>query len=111
MEEYVKHEWAGAWVNSLFRREGGDHLASTMIRAAVAATRWRWPDIPPMGMVTFVDRAAVRAKRDPGYCYLKAGFEAVGETKGGLVALQLRPEAMPDPMAPAGAQHTLEEVA
>jgi hypothetical protein len=35
--EFTKHEWAGAWVNSLFRNES-DHLSSDMIRAAVAAS-------------------------------------------------------------------------
>lgn len=98
--EYVKHEWAGAWVNSMFRKEGGGNLASDLIREAVAITRWRWPDVPSLGMVTFIDRSKVKAKRDPGYCYLQAGFERVGETKGGLVALQLLPAAMPAPLEP-----------
>lgn len=52
--EFVKHRWAGAWVNSLFRREG-EGLASDMIRDAVAITRWRWPEVPELGMVTFVE--------------------------------------------------------
>lgn len=63
--EYVKHDWPGAWVNSVFRREGGQ-LASDLIRAAVAATRSRWPEVPAFGMVTFVDASKVRGKRDPG---------------------------------------------
>jgi hypothetical protein len=32
--EHVKHAWAGAFVNSLFRNEGG-HLSSDLIRWAV----------------------------------------------------------------------------
>lgn len=95
--EYVRHAWAGAWVNSCFRREGGEHLASDMIRAAVAATRYKWPDVPESGMVTFVDASKVRRKRDPGRCYVHAGFRRVGFTKGGLVALQLLPGDMPEP--------------
>lgn len=106
--EYVRHAWPGAWINSLFRREGGDLLASDMIRAAVAATRWRWPDVPDLGMVTFVDAGKVRRKRDPGRCYLRAGFELVGETKRGLLAFQMRPVDMPEPAAPTNAQLTLE---
>src|SRR5205809_831618 len=47
---YVKHRWAGAWVNSLFRRESGP-LASELIREAVAATRWFWAP-PPLGIVS-----------------------------------------------------------
>jgi hypothetical protein len=99
--EFVRHRWAGAWVNSLFRNESA-HLSSDMIRQAVAATRWHWPDVPPLGMVTFVDATKVRRKRDPGRCYLRAGFRNVGETVGGLVALQLLPADMPDAAQPLG---------
>lgn len=112
--EYVKHEWAGAWVNSCFRRESGELLASEMIRQAIAATLWYWPNAPrvasaigPVGMVTFIDRDKVRRKRDYGRCYRKAGFEEIGETKGGLLALGLRPERMPEPEIPMGAQEGL----
>lgn len=100
--EYVKHRWAGAWVNSLFRREGGD-LSSALIRDAVSATRWAYGDPPSLGMVTFIDRSATKSKKDPGYCYLKAGFEPDGETEAGLIAVRLRPENMPDPKPPLGA--------
>lgn len=34
-----------------------------------------------------------------GYTYKLAGFREVGETKGGLLALQLLPEDMPEPEA------------
>lgn len=105
--QYVKHDWAGAWVNSCFRREGGEQLASEMIREAVAHTVWRWPEIPDLGMITFVDGDKVKHKRDPGRCYKHAGFTHVGFTKGGLHAWQLLPENMPDPVAPLGAQYTL----
>ena len=99
--EYVKHQWAGAWVCSLFRNEGAG-LSSVLISEAVAATRWRWPHVPALGIVTFVNAAAVRQKRDPGYCFLKAGFEAAGTTQGGLLAFLMAPSQMPPPCAPAG---------
>ncbi len=83
-------------MNSCFRREGGELLASEMILQAIAATRWNWPEVPPLGMVTFVDASKVKHKRDPGRCYRKAGFEHVGYTQGGLWAYQLLEEAMPD---------------
>lgn len=101
--EYVKHRWRGAWVCSAFRRESGDMAASEMILQAVAATRWKWPAVPALGMVTFVDAGKVRHKRDPGRCYLRAGFVRDGETKGGLIALRMAPDAMPPARAPLGA--------
>jgi hypothetical protein len=103
LPEYVKHAWPGAWVNSTFRRESGTVRASDLIRAAVAATRWKWPAIPPLGMVSFVDPTKVRHKRDPGRCFRHAGFRLVGETKtNNLLVWQLLPEDMPDPLEPIG---------
>lgn len=58
-------------------------------------------------MVTFVDAAQVRRKRDPGRCYRRAGFEHVGFTDGGLWTLRLSVERMPVPAAPLGLQLTL----
>ena len=105
--EYVKHAWAGAWVCSAFRNERPDlYRSSELIRAAVAATRAEWTP-PPLGMVTFVDTEKTRRKRDPGRCYRRAGFEPVGHTAGGLVALQLLPDAMPAPAPPLEAQPSL----
>lgn len=100
--EYVKHAWAGAWVCSAFRNEGAG-LSSSLITEAVAISRWFYGDPPPLGMITFVDTAKTRKKRDPGRCYLRAGFTNCGHTKGGLVALQMLPETMPPPRAPIGA--------
>lgn len=107
--EYVKHAWAGAWVNSLFRNESG-HLSSDLIRQAVAATRHIWPNVPNLGMVTFVDRRHIQS-RNPGYCYQCAGFRRVGYTVGGLVALQLLPCDMPEPEPPTGMQLGLFQLA
>lgn len=98
--EYVKHAWAGAWVNSCFRNEGAG-LSSELIREAIAATRYYW-EPPLLGMVTFIDRDKVRRKRDYGRCYRKAGFKPCGETVGGLLALRLTVEDMPDPAIPLG---------
>ena len=97
--EFAQHAWAGAWVNSLFRNES-DRLSSAAITEAVSHTLAHYGEPPELGMVTFVDAEKVRPKRDPGYCYLKAGFAHVGFTKGGLLAFQLLPAQMPVP-APA----------
>lgn len=105
--EYVRHEWAGAWVCSLFRNEGAGR-ASTLIRQAIAATRAEFGDAPDLGMVTFVDPAQVRPKRTPGHTFIIAGFRPCGKTKGGLDALQLLPPAMPQPVPALNRQMGLD---
>jgi len=94
-EEYVRHAWPGAWVNSLFRRETGP-IASELIAWAVAATRAEW-EPPALGIVSFIDPTKTRRKRDPGRCYRKAGWKHVGFTKGGLWVYQQLPADMPAP--------------
>jgi hypothetical protein len=104
--EYVKHAWAGAWVCSCFRNEGSV-LSSELIREAVAVTRDVYGEPPPLGMITFVNADKVRRKRDPGRCFVKAGFTRVGKTKGGLVALQMLPSAMPEAVEIESMQRSL----
>lgn len=110
LAEYVHHDWAGAWINSVFRRESdaSGALASELIREAVAATRWAWPDVPTLGMVSFVDEGQTRDRRSkralPGRCYEAAGFRHVGFTREEhLWAWQLLPADMPAAEAPRGA--------
>jgi hypothetical protein len=104
--QYVRHAWAGAWVCSAFRNESR-HLSSDLIREAVAATRHRYQHPPAYGMITFVDASKVRRKRDPGRCYIKAGFSVIGKTKGGLIALQMAPQDMPEAECAKGVQLVL----
>jgi hypothetical protein len=99
--EFVKHEWAGAWVNSAFRNEGAG-VASELILSALSATLAFWRRPPDLGMVTFIDPSKVRPTIVRGHCtwgrsYLKAGFRHVGKTKGGLLAFQILPAQMPHP--------------
>ena len=101
--EFVKHPWAGAWVVSIFRNEGAGPLASEMIREAMAHMRTEYA-VPDLGCITFVDPRKVpgilcRGERIKGFCFHKAGFRAVGETRGGLIAWQLLPDDMPPAMA------------
>jgi hypothetical protein len=105
--EYTKHEWAGAWVNSCFRKETDDGEASEYIREAVAATRCHWLDVPVLGMVTFIDPKEVkprmiRGRPTWGHSYLKAGFKHIGYTKAGLWAFQMLPADMPEPVPALG---------
>lgn len=92
--QYVRHAWAGAWVCSCFRNES-QTLSSLLIAEAVGITRGIYGEPPALGMVTFVNTEKVRRKRDFGRCYLRAGWKHVGETKGGLIALQILPDDMP----------------
>ncbi len=107
--EYVRHAWAGAWVNSTFRNERRDlYLSSELIREAIAATLFFWRP-PPLGLVSFIDASKTKHKRDPGRCYKKAGFVKATPrfTEGGLHAWQMLPSAMPEPRAPLWAQISL----
>lgn len=69
---------------TIFRNESR-HLSSDLIRAATSLTldRWRrrgWVPHPPLR--TEVDPAKVRRKRDPGRCFLRAGWREVGNAGG-----------------------------
>ena len=99
--EFVKHQWAGAWVCSAFRSEGAGK-ASELIRDAVAATLAHYGRPPSLGMVTFIDPKKVaptmiRGQMTWGMTWEKAGFRRCGTTKGDLIAMQLLPRDMPDP--------------
>lgn len=101
LPQFSRHAWPGAWVNTLFRKEI-DGVASVYIRDAVAATRAEWPDVPELGLITFIDPNAVHARKVRGrlaigYCYFQAGFKHVGYTQNGLWAMQLTPADMPAP--------------
>lgn len=88
--EYTLHGLGDAWICTLFRNEG-DVLSSELIVEAMMATRAAWGDPPAGGTLTFVDAGKVRHKRDPGRCFLRAGFVRLPRlTKDrGLVILHL----------------------
>jgi hypothetical protein len=87
---------------SIFRNEG-PWLSSDLVHAATLLTqrRWRrmfgWDESPPL--TTEIDPARTRRKRDPGRCFLKAGWFRIGEHRG-LVVLQ--PHRFPTTPATAG---------
>lgn len=117
--QFVRHQWAGAFMCSLFRNESSIP-SSELIREAVALTRGYYGEPPALGMVTFVDPRKVPGffVRTPegrelrwGYSFWKAGFRFCGWTKGGLYALQLLPDEMPEPLDVPRAQRGLFEAA
>jgi len=96
--EYVKHAWPGAWVCSAFRNEGAG-VSSELIREAVLSTREKWPDIPDLGMISFIDPSKVqprpiRGRKTWGHSWFEAGFRHVGYTKAGLWSFQMSPEVI-----------------
>lgn len=105
-QPHPTHSWKLAWTNSLFRNEG-PYKASLLIRQATAITRYEWGDPPPDGFITFVKPGAVRPKKNPGHCYVIAGWRVVGETSSGLIVLQLLPDRFPEPLAPFSNQLSL----
>jgi hypothetical protein len=104
--QFVKHAWAGAWENALFRNESVD-VASELILEAVAATRAYYGGPPPLGMVTMINPLKVRpfvrgGLPSFGWCYRKAGFRYVGQTQEGKLVFQLLPADMPTACPPHG---------
>lgn len=65
-------------VNCAVFRNEGDALSSDLIRAAMELARERWPG---ERLYTYVNPGKIRPKRDPGRCFLKAGWRYCGETK------------------------------
>jgi hypothetical protein len=110
VQQYVKHAWPGAWECALFRNEGAG-LSSVLIREAIAATRAHYGEPPSTGMITFVNPMRVKRKRDPGRCFIRAGFEPIACTLSRLLVLQMTPDRMPEPAPLAWSMPSLLEAA
>ena len=80
VERYDKQEGV---VCTVFRNES-DMLSSALIREADDIAWQKWPGERHF---TYVDAGKV-ASRNPGYCFLKAGWRKCGMSKGGLVILE-----------------------
>lgn len=72
-------------VNCAAFRNEGSRLSSELILEAEAFARRRWPE--EVRFYTYVDACKTKPKRDPGYCFIVAGWKRVGTTRGGLVIL------------------------
>lgn len=98
------------WRCAIFRNEG-PHLSSDLVREATDRTRAYWirhyGGVPTVGyrvgidrvgtapigpaevpLTTEVDPGKTRRKRDPGRCFLRAGWRVVDRDRAGLVVLQ-----------------------
>jgi hypothetical protein len=108
---HVLHEWPLSCKCALFRNERprrledpDGYLSSDLIREAVAVTRYIWGEPPADGFITFVDDKKTRRKRDPGRCFVKAGWTRLPTRtkRRGYVVLQLEPAGFQEPVAPLG---------
>lgn len=75
------------WRCSIFRNEGTTR-SSTLIAEATALTYAHWfrhYGLPAVPLTTEVDPGKVRHKRDPGRCFVKAGWRRIGVARGLLV--------------------------
>jgi hypothetical protein len=70
---------------AVFRNEGLQR-SSDLIRIADAIAWERWKD---SRHYTYVDPRKVRHKRDPGRCFLRAGWNYCGRSKSGLLILEI----------------------
>lgn len=82
LERFRKDEQRG--VNCAVFRNESDHLSSLLIQQADAIADEAWAD---SRHYTFVNTKKV-ASRNPGFCFLKAGWAKCGMTKGGLLVLE-----------------------
>lgn len=71
---------------AVFRNEGPQR-SSALIQQADCIADALWPD---RRHYTFV-RAEAVASKNPGYCFLMAGWKRCGYTKGGLLILERQP--------------------
>lgn len=73
-------------VNCAVFRNEGPLLSSDLILAAEPFAERRWPT--ETRFYTYVNAAKVRRKRDPGRCFLRAGWRSCGTTQGGLLIFE-----------------------
>lgn len=76
-------------VNCAFFRNESSHTSSELIRQADAIADRIWPS---ERHYTYVDPTKTRRKRDPGRCFVRAGWRRCGLTAKGLVILEKLPE-------------------
>lgn len=74
-------------VNCAIFRNESPHLSSVLI---LEAERHAWVRWPGERLYTYVNASAIKSS-NPGYCFLKAGWQKCGTTKGGLMILEKAP--------------------
>jgi hypothetical protein len=74
-------------VNCCIFRNEGTYLgrSSDLIREAMRIAWERWPN---ERLYTYVDESKIRRKRDPGRCFMRAGFKPCGKSKSGKLIFE-----------------------
>jgi len=72
---------------AVFRNEGAG-LSSALIESANREAWARWPG---ERLYTYVDPSKVRYKRDPGRCFIRAGYRLCGRTASGKLVFECLP--------------------
>jgi len=74
---------------AVFRNEQSAYGRSSELITAAMLLAWeRWPG---ERLFTFVDASKIRHKRDPGRCFMRAGFTPCGQSKSGKLAFEAYP--------------------
>lgn len=79
-------------VNCAVFRNEGPQLSSFLISEA---EKFAWDRWPGERLYTYVDSKKIRPKKNPGFCFLCAGWNRYATTKGGLEILEHIPEGAP----------------
>lgn len=74
------------WTCTIFRNEGAG-LSSELILDAEAAIKEYGYSCGPDGLLTYVWDKKVRPKQNPGYCFIKAGWNPKGRSADGRKTL------------------------
>ena len=83
VERYDKQEGVCC---TLFRNEGRIRSSDLILEAELIA----WVKWPGERFFTYVDPGKI-ASRNPGYCFLKAGWRKCGTSKKGLILMEKLP--------------------
>lgn len=70
---------------AVFRNESAYRSSDLILQAEKWVAR-KWPS--ERRLYTYVDTRKIRRKRDPGRCFLRAGWRACGKSKGGKLILE-----------------------
>lgn len=78
------------WTCTIFRREGGPWVASSLVLGAEEALKEYGDGCGPSGMLTYVFDRKVKSE-NPGCCFKRAGWKKIGRSADGKKTLLSKP--------------------